>query len=42
MSYYEEIDPIGKEKETNWLYCGIPCNDSYCSTDCKHADNYDN
>lgn len=41
MNYYDEIDPIGEEKENKCLYCGYETNDDYCSTDCKHADNYD-
>jgi hypothetical protein len=41
MNYYEQIDPIGEEKANECLYCGIPCNDTYCCTEHKHADNYD-
>ena len=38
--YYDEMDPIGQEKENECLYCGIPTDNTYCSTDCKTADNF--
>ena len=38
MSYYDEIDPIGEEKQNECLYCGIPCNGMYCSDECKKSD----
>lgn len=38
MNYYDEIDPIGEEKENECLYCGAPTNDMYCSGYCKKAD----
>ena len=38
MNYYDEIDPIGEQKENECLYCGIPTNETYCSNECKKAD----
>lgn len=38
MSYYDEIDPIGEEKENTCAYCGIPCDEMYCSKECKKED----
>lgn len=39
MSYYDEIDPIGEDmNDGECLYCSIPCQGMYCSTDCKNAD----
>ena len=37
--YYDEIDPIGEEKENQCLYCGKPTNGDYCSEKHKKADN---
>ena len=28
MNYYDEIDPIGEEKENECAYCGIPTNET--------------
>jgi hypothetical protein len=38
MNYYDEIDPTGEEKVTECAYCGIPCNKTYCSDECKKMD----
>ena len=38
MSYYDEIDPIGEEKTNECHYCGVPCEKTYCSNDCKKSD----
>lgn len=39
MNYYDEIDPIGEEKQNNCNYCGKNCKKTYCSKNCKLADN---
>ena len=38
MNYYDEIDPIGEEKENECAYCKYPCYGTYCSDECKKAD----
>jgi len=42
MNYYDEIDPVGEEESNKCIYCEKPTNETYCSTDCKKADYYDN
>jgi hypothetical protein len=37
MNYYDEIDPIGEEKN-ECLHCGYECTGAYCSTACKNYD----
>lgn len=37
--YYDEIDPIGQEQD-HCKNCGAPTNNAYCSTQCKHEDNF--
>jgi len=41
-NYFNQIDEIGEEKEKTCLFCGNETNDTYCSLECKRADNYDN
>lgn len=38
MSYYDEIDEIGEQKENVCGYCGNPCDGGYCSEEHKKAD----
>jgi len=35
MCYLTDIDPIGEEAENKCLNCGVPTDESYCSSGCK-------
>ena len=36
--YYEQIDPIGESDFNRCNHCDTPCNDTYCSNECKEYD----
>lgn len=38
---YRQTTP-DDEPERECSFCGVPCTKTYCSTDCKKADYYDN
>jgi hypothetical protein len=38
MSYYDDIDEIGEEQDTQCAHCGNHTYDTYCSTECKNYD----
>jgi hypothetical protein len=40
MNYFDEIDPIGEDKEEQECeHCGNPCTGTYCSKICYNYDN---